>query len=182
MDRSELERWFRDNPPESRVDVTELLDRCEAAARRHAREDAWLAAKSWALGRAERWEQEWSPPASEHFVTSEVCHELAYELAHHEPVVGEEAGEHLAGGPVMEALSGEAWEKIRRWVVELAAAEEHATWREIVRFTDHRAKKLIREQGFTRDIGWDPDHRYSAIAAHVARILAHDYSVHAHPR
>lgn len=182
MDRTELERWFRDHPPESRVDLKELLDRCEAAARRHAREDAWLAAKRWALGRARRWEGEWSPPASEHFVAIEVCHEMAWELAHHEPVVQESDGEHLAGGPVLEALSPEAWEKIRSWVVELAAAEEHATWSQVVRFTDRRARSLIREEGLTRDVGWDADHRYSAIAAHVARLLAHDYSLRAHPR
>ena len=85
MERRELEAWLRKNPPPSRVEVRDLLDRCEEAAKRHAREDAWLAAKSFALGRAERWEREWSPPASERFVAGEVCHELAYELAHHEP-------------------------------------------------------------------------------------------------
>ena len=67
-------------------------------------------------------------------------------------------------------------------MLELAAAEEHATWMEIVRFTDHRARDLIREEGFTREIRWDDAHQYKHIAAHVARILAHDYSVHAHPR
>jgi hypothetical protein len=45
MDRNEVEVWFRKNPPVTRVDVQELLDRCERAVRRHAREDAWLAAK-----------------------------------------------------------------------------------------------------------------------------------------
>ena len=182
MERRELERWFRENPPESRVDVQELLSRCETAARRHAREDAWLAAKQWALDRANRWEGGWSPPASEHFVAIEVCHELAFELAQHEPAVAAGDGERLAGGPVVAALSPEAWRKIRDWVLEIAAEEEHATWKEVVRYTDRRARGLIREAGFTREIGWDPDHGYSAIAAHVARMLARDFSVHAHPR
>lgn len=181
-DRRELERWFKENPPESRVEIAELLDSCERAVRRHAREDAWLAAKDYALGRAAQWERDWTPPASEHFVTSEVCHELAWELAQHEPTVEAGSEEHLAGGPVHEALTPEAWEKIRAWVLELASAEEHATWGEIVRYTDHRARDIIREQGFTRNVSWSPDHRYSAIAAHVARILARDYSVRAHPR
>ncbi len=182
MERSDVEKWFRENPPESRVNVDELLDRCEGAVRRHAEEDAWLAAKSYALGRAREWQQEWSPPASEQFVTREVCHELSWELAHHEPAVEAGAEEHLAGGPVKEAISDEAWDVIRRWVLELAAAEEHRAWREIVKFTDHRAGEIIRREHFTRDAGWDRDHRYSAIAAHVAEILAREYSLRAHPR
>lgn len=182
MDRTDVEKWFRENPPESRVNVQELLDRCESAVRRHAQEDAWLAAKSYALGRAREWATEWSPPASEQFVTREVCHELSWELAHHEPSPEPGSEEHLVGGPVREALSAEAWDVIRRWVLELAAAEEHRAWLEIVSFTDHRARDIIRREGFTLDAGWDAGHRYSAIAAHVAEILAHEYSLRAHPR
>jgi hypothetical protein len=182
VDRHDVEKYFLSHPPESRLDVVELLDRCERAARRHAREDAWLAAKAYALDRATRWQGEWSAPASERFVASEVCHELAYGLGHHEPTVERGAEEHLVGGPVREALSDEAWQVIREWVRELAAAEEHREWREIVRFTDRRARHLIRREGFTRDSGWDDEHRYSAIAAQVARILAQEYSVRAHPR
>ena len=37
-------------------------------------------------------------------------------------------------------------------------------------------------EGFTNESNWEHDHQYAAIAAHVARILAHDYSLHAHPR
>lgn len=182
MDRKDVEAWLRKHPPATRVDLKDLLDRCENAVRRHAREDAWLAAKNYAEERARQWHGAWSPPASEVFVTSEVCHELAWELAHHEPEVESGAEEHLAGGPVCDALPEEAWEGIRDWVHEVAAEEEHRAWREIVRYTDHRAKHIIRSQGFTRDTGWDPDHRYSEIASHVARILAHEYSLQANPR
>jgi hypothetical protein len=182
VDRHDVEVYFQSHPPSNRVDVVELLDRCERAARRHAREDAWLAAKKYALERAKRWQNEWSSPASERFVTNEVCHELAWELQHHEPAVAAGAEEHLVGGLVKEVLSDEAWQVIRSWVLELAAAEEHEAWREIVHFTDHRARHIIRREGFTRDSGWDDDHQYAAIAAHVARILAQEYSVHAHPR
>ena len=71
---------------------------------------------------------------------------------------------------------------IREWVLDLASAEEHRAWLEIVQFTDHRARHIIRSEGFTSESSWDEDHQYSAIAAHVARILARDYSLHAHPR
>jgi hypothetical protein len=182
MDRRTVEDYFRENPPSNRVDVRELLDRCERAAERHAREDAWLAAKAYALDRAQQWQSEWSAPASERFVTHEVCHELAWELANHEPAVVAGAEEHLAGGFVKEALSNDAWEVIRRWVLGLAAEEEHRTWREIVRFTDRRARHIIRREGFSSDWSWEQDHQYAAIAAHVARILAREYSLHAHPR
>jgi len=182
MDRRELEVWLAKNPPPTRVDVRELLDRCESAVRRHAREDAWLAAKRVAENRAREWHGTWSPPASEVFVTTEVCHELAWELEHHEPVVSAGDDEHLAGGPVRDALPEESWEKIRGWVHDLAVEEEHRAWSEIVRYTDHRAKDIIERQGFTRDTGWDVAHRYSEIASHVAEILAKEYSLQAHPR
>jgi hypothetical protein len=182
MNRHAVEDYFRKNPPSNRIDVTELLDRCERAVQRHAREDAWLAAKAYALDRARQWQSQWGGPASERFVTGEVCHEMAWELAHHEPKVESGAEEHLVGRLVKELLSAEAWGVIREWVLGLAAEEEHRAWREIVDFTDHRARHIIRREGFTLESSWDEDHQYSAIAAHVARILAHEYSLHAHPR
>jgi hypothetical protein len=182
INRSDIEDWLAKNPLPTRVDVRELLDRCESAVRRHAREDAWIAAKRFAEDRARAWHGTWSPPASEVFVTTEVCHELAWELQHHEPEVREGDEEHLAGGPVREALPDESWAKIRAWVHDLAVEAEHRAWREIVRYTDRRAKDIIRRQGFTRDTGWDENHRYSEIASHVAEILAREYSLQAHPR
>jgi hypothetical protein len=182
MDRRDVEAYFQKNPLSNRLDVKGLLDRCERAALRHAREDAWLAAKAYALERARQWQSAWSQPASERFVTNEVCHELAWELGHHEPHPERGAEEHLVGRLVKDALPAEAWEVIRQWVLDLASAEEHRAWREIVDFTDHRARHIIRSEGFTSESSWEDDHQYSAIAAHVARILAHDYSLHAHPR
>jgi hypothetical protein len=182
MDRVDVERWFRDHPPESRVNVKELLDRCESAVRRHAQEDAWLAAKDYALARAREWDGEWGMPASEQRVTEEVCHEMSWELAHHEPKVEPGSAEHLVGGPVKLALSAEAWDVLRRWVLEEAAAEEHRTWGLIVKFTDRHARDIIRRERFNLDSGWDARHQYSTIAAHVAQILAREYSLRAHPR
>lgn len=182
MERTDVERWFREHPQDSRVDVQELLDRCESAFRRHIREDAWLAARNYALERAREWESEWGLPASEEFVTREVCHELSRELAHHEPAVEAGAEEHLVGGTIRQVLSPDAWEVIRRWVLEQAAAEEHRAWVEIVRFTDGRAREIIRREHFNLDSGWDAGHQYTAIAAHVAQILSREYSLRAHPR
>jgi hypothetical protein len=182
MDRVDVEKWFREHPPESRVNVNELLDRCESAVLRHAQEDAWLAAKNYALTRAHEWEGEWSMPASERRATEEVCHELSWELAHHEPKIEPGSEEHLVGGTVKLALSDQAWDVLRSWVLEQAAAEEHRTWLEIVKFTDHRAREIIRREHFTLDSGWDDGHRFTAIAAHVAQILAREYSLRAHPR
>ena len=182
MDRKAVEDYLKKNPPSTRVDVKELLDRCERAVQRHAREDAWLAAKSYALERARQWKSEWSQPASERFVTSEVCHELAWELEHHEPKVEPGAEEHLAGLPLKESLPEDAWQAIRQWVLDLASEEEHRAWREIVDFTDRRARHIIKHEHMNLDSNWEEDHQYTAIAAHVARILAREYSLHAHPR
>ncbi len=182
MERRDVRSYLEQNPPASRVDVDALLERCERAVRRHVREDAWLAAKAYALGRARRWHGEWSAPASERFVTAEVCHEIARELAHGEPELAPGAEERLVGGPMKDALSEEAWQKLGEWVRELAASEEHRAWREIVRYTDHCAGHIIRQQGFTREARWDAQHQYAALAAQVAQILAHDFSLHAHPR
>ncbi|HXK21133.1 MAG TPA: hypothetical protein VMS55_00505 [Myxococcota bacterium] len=182
MERVDVEKWFRVHPPASRVEVKELLDRCESAVRRHAQEDAWLAARNYALQRAHEWEGEFGLAASEQFVTGEVCHELSWELAHHEPMVQPGAEDHLVGGSVRQALAPDEWEMIRPWVLGQAAAEEHRTWMEIVKFTNGRAREIVRRNRFTLDSGWDAAHQYTAIAAHVAQILSREYSLRAHPR
>ena len=182
MDRSEVLRWFREHPATAHGDPEEIVSRCERAVRRHAAEDAWLAAKHYVERRGHEWEHEWSPPASEAFVTPEVCHQLAWELKSREPEVTMEDSERLAGGPVKEALEPEAWSFLRRWIQELAEEEEHRIWQEIVRFTDRRAKSLAKERKLSDRWDWDEGHRYTVIAAHVAEILARDYSLHAHPR
>ncbi len=182
MERKEVERWFQEHPSAAHGDPEEILSRCERAVRRHAAEDAWLAAKRYVEERGREWETEWSPPASEAFVTPEVCHTLAWELRTHEPAPEDADADHLAGGPVMDALEPEGWAFLRRWVRELASEEEHRIWQEIVQFTNRRGRSLARERKLSQDWDWDAEHRYTVIAAHVAEILAHDYSVHAHPR
>ncbi len=182
MDRGQIVHWLEEHPGAVFGDPVEIVDRCERAVRRHAQEDAWLAAKSYVEERLHQWELEWGYHASEAFAALETCHQLAYELRHHEPHFGPGSEEHLAGGVVLRALSPEARELIRQWVLELAESEKHGAWREIVRFTDRRARDLIRERNLSRETRWSETRSYSAIAADVAAVLAHDYSVRAHPR
>jgi hypothetical protein len=183
MDRSEILRWLEAHPAAVHGEASEILERCEHAVRRHAAEDAWLAAKSWAERRRRDFESHgWGNHASEAFVAGEVCHQLAWELRHHEPEVAAGAEEHLAGGPVREALEPDGWAVLSGWVLELAREQEHATWREVVRFTDRRARSLVRERQLSRDQSLENARHYPEIAADVAGLLARDYSVHAHPR
>ena len=182
MDRSEVLHWFEEHPAAAHSDPEEIVLRCERAVRRHAAEDAWLAAKRYVEKRGHEWEKQWSPPASEAFVTPEVCHNLAWELRTHPPAVEEADSEHLAGGPVMDSLEPDGWAFLRRWVRELALDEERRIWPEIVEFTNNRGRSLKRERKLSHDPDWDAEHRYTVLAAHVAEILAHDYSIHAHRR
>ncbi len=182
MDRHDVQTWLEEHPEAREGDPAALVEKCERAVRRHAIEDAWLAAKAFATERAREWEKDWSPPASEDFVAREICHQLAWELRRHEPEVGAADADHLAGGPVMEALAPAGQRVVAAWVRDLATLEEHLAWEEIVRFTDHHGPTLIRENGMTRELGWDEGHRYSVIAAHVLDLLAREYSVRAHPR
>ncbi len=82
----------------------------------------------------------------------------------------------------MDSLEPDGWAFLRRWVRELALDEERRIWPEIVEFTNKRGRSLKRERKLSQDSDWDAEHRYTVLAAHVAEILAHDYSIHAHPR
>ena len=183
MTRDEILHWLEDHPAAVHGSPSEIVEHCERAVRRHAAEDAWLAAKSWAERRRREWETHgWGNHASEAFATREVCHQLAWELRHHEPAVATGAEEHLAGGPVKAALEPEGWAVLSAWVLDLAREQEHATWREIVQYTDRRARSLVRERHLSSDTGLEGARHYPEIAAEVAGLLARDYSAHAHPR
>ena len=62
--------------------------------------------------------------------------------------------------------------------LELAEKEEHAVWLEIVRFTDHMARSLIRDAGMTRALEWDFDHSYPRVAARVAKLMMQEFEAH----
>jgi hypothetical protein len=183
MTRDQILAWFEEHRAALQGDPGELVERCERAVRRHAAEAAWLAAKAWAERRRHEFEAEtWGNHASDAFVAAEVCHQIAWELAHHEPQLEPDSEERLVGGPLRRSVEDDAWQALAPWIRELASAQEHATWREIVRFTHERARSLVRERHLSHDCDLDHGRHYPEIAAEVAQTLARDYSLHAFPR
>jgi hypothetical protein len=182
MGRDAILSWLENHRASIAGEPNELLERCERAVRRHATEAAWIAAKSWAERRRREFEAEgWGNHASEAFVASEVCHQLAWELAHHEPSFAPGSEERLAGGPLRRRLEPRGWHVLEPWIRELAASQERAVWSEIVRFTHRRARSLVRERHLSRDCDLDRARHYPQIAAEVAGELAREYSRHAYP-
>ncbi len=181
MDTKAVLEWLEQHPAVIRGNPREIVERCERAVRRHAREDAWIGAKRYVEERRHDWEQEQGAHASEAYVAREVCHELAWELRRHEPSVADGDADHLAGGPVREALDAEGWAFLVGWILELARREEHETWQQIVRYTDHRARELIRRHHLSDDCSFDHTKCYGEIATRIARLLEQDYSTHAFP-
>jgi len=183
MGREAILRWLEGHRASLEGEPQELLERCERAVRRHATEAAWLAAKSWAERRRREFEAAaWGNHASEAFVASEVCHQLAWELAHREPVVEPGSEERLAGGPLRRRLAPRGWHVLEPWIREVAARQEHAVWSEIVRFTHRRARGFVRERRLSHDCDPERARHYPEIAAEVVGLLAREYSLHAYPR
>ena len=183
MTREEILSWCDAHREAVHGEPRALVERCERSVRRHAAEAAWLAAKAWAERRRNDFEGEvWGNQGSDAFVAAEVCHQIAWELAHHEPEPEPGCEERLAGGPLRQALEEEAWREVLPWIRELAAEQEHATWREVVRFTHRRGGSLVSERHLSRDCDLDHARHYPEIAAEVVGLLARDYSLHAHPR
>jgi hypothetical protein len=183
MNRDEILHWLEDHRAGIEGDPAELVVRCERAVRRHATEEAWLAAKAWAERRRREYAAEtWGNHASDAFVAGEVCHQLAWELAHHEPEVEPGCEERLAGGPLRRAVGEEGWRALEPWIRELAAEQEHAVWSEIVRFTHLRARSLAKDRHLSHECDLEHSRHYPEVAAEIAALLAHDYSIHAHPR
>ena len=181
MKRESVLQWLERHPDTVHVNARELVSRCERAVRRHASEDAWLAAKQYV---SQRWQGEREAlggHASEAYVAREVCSQLADELKHHEPTVHPGDEEHLAGGPVKSAVEPVGWEVLVRWIMDLAREQEHQTWQEIVRYTQLRARDLIREHHLSDDCDFDHTRCYGEIAPEIAEILERDYTNHAFP-
>lgn len=182
MEREAVLHWLEEHPDSVQGDARGLVSRCERSVRRHAREDAWLAAKRYVEGCEREWEKSVGAHASEAYVAREVCQQLALELQRHEPVPHAGDEEHLAGGPVKSALDGEGWTFLLRWVMDLAREEEHRTWTEIVDYTQHRARDLIRSHHMSDDCSFDHSRCYSEVAMRIAHLLERDFSAHAFPR
>ena len=183
MERENVLRWLREHPEAVHGNAEEILTRCEPVVRRHAREDAWIAAKRYVLERRVEWAEHQGAHASEEYVAREVCGKLAYELQHHEPEVQPGDEDHLAGGVLKAAMEPEGWEHLRGpGSVEVAREQEHETWGEIVRYTRKRARDLIREHHLSTESDFDHTRCYGEIAPRIADLLARDFSRHAFPR
>lgn len=178
MERIDMERWLAQHPESIHDDPDGLLDRCEAEAKDHARHDAWLHAREIAEDRLHRFEHRFGLPASDVFVTREVCHEIARELKSHEPVPDGRAADALISQSTLDAFEPGAQSLLRNWLRDLEASEEHTTWPEIVRMTDHMAKGLIRARGMTNECDWDLDHSYPKVAARVVQMLIDEFEAH----
>ena len=178
MERREVEQWLATHPESIHADSKALLDRCERDVHVHTHVDAWSHAREIAEHRLHYVEQEFSLPASEAFVAKEICHELARELKRKEPHVTPENEADFVADDVIEALEPDARETLRSWIHDLAEREEHEAWLEIVRFTDHCAKALIKRGHLSSKAAWDFDHSYTHNAARVARMLIQEYELH----
>jgi len=181
MDRSRILEWLRDHPGAVQGNAEEVLSRCEQTVRRHAREDAWMAAKRYVTERRHEWEGSHGAHASEAFAAREVCKELARELAHHEPAPHRGDEEHLAGAGVKGVLDQEAWMLMIPWIMALARQEEHRTWSEIIDHTRQRARDLIQNHRLSNDTDFDHTKCYGDVAAWISGLMAEDYSHHAFP-
>jgi hypothetical protein len=181
MERADLEDWISHHPDSIHADPKTLLDQCENAARDHAHRDAWIYAKKIAEKSLLRFQHSMGYPASETFVTREICHEVARELRRHEPSPEDpdQARGQWVSRFLLDAVDSEGQRIFLDWLIEMAKKEEHSTWMEIVRSTDRRAQTLIREYQMTDQCDWDLDHRYSLLAARVVTMLIEDFEAHA---
>jgi hypothetical protein len=182
MNRTAILEWLHQHPDLVHGDAEVIVDRCERAVRRHAREDAWVLAMRYVAERQHLWEESLGAHASEAYVAREVCGQLAQALRDHEPAPHRGDEDHLAGGPVKAALEQQAWEYLIPWIMEVARNQEHDTWGEIVRHTKRHAQELIRSHHLSSDSSFDHTRCYGDVAAQIAGILAHDFSEHAFPR
>jgi len=181
MERDEILHWFEEHPDAVHGDAREILTRCERSVRRHAREDAWMAAKHYVERRRHAEGATGGMHASEAYVAHEVCHQLANELASHEPHPGAGDEDHLAGGPVKAAIDGKGWEVLASWILEVAREEEHKTWLEITRYTDRLARELIKKHHLSDDCSLDHSKCFGDVAARISQILEADFERHAFP-
>jgi hypothetical protein len=180
MERLELERWLTHHPNLVHTDARALLDECEKKARDHAYRDAWTHAEKIAEKSLRRFESGFiGHPASDTFVTREVCQEIARELKKNEPILDDSETELWIRELMLESLDPEAKEMFFTWLKDLTGTEEHATWLSIVRYTHRIARDLIHEEHMTNECDWDLNHTYAIVAARVVKILIGRFHGHA---
>jgi hypothetical protein len=175
MNRAEVLRWLEEHPAAVDDVPRDLVDRCEAAVREHAAEDAWRAARAYVEGRMHEQEHVFGGVSSEAYVAKEITAVLARELKRHEPSVEPGAEVHLAGEEILGSLEPEAREKVIEWVCQLAREVEHQVWAEIVRFTKQEGKNLARSHEVSDDVRWETTGNYPEKIAHIAQLVLRDY-------
>ncbi len=179
MERMDLESWFAGHPDAVRTEPTRLLDTCEREVRAHAQRDAWLHACEVAEESVRRFEHLFGLPASDAFVTREVCHEIARELKHHEPHPDELQCAEWVGRALIESVDRDARWMLRAWLKELGEREEHEAWLVVVDFADRLVRHLIRDTPSLNDLDWDPHRSYPRIASRVARLMIREFEARA---
>ncbi|GEM_PF-4906336 len=179
MERMDLENWLAGHPDSVRTEPSRLLDTCEREVRAHAKQDAWHHACEIAEESLHRFERVFGLPASDTFVTREVCHEIARELKHHEPHPDEIQCAEWVSRALIESVDEDARLMLRTWLKDLGEREEHEAWRSIVLFADHLARQLIHDAQMTNDLDWDFDQSYPKVAARVARMMIREFETRA---
>jgi hypothetical protein len=172
MDRHEVEHWFQGHPEAAQTDPRQLLDRCEREVRAHAEHEAWRHARRIAEERLHDWEASFGLPASDAFVAREVCQEMARELRRRKPTLRPNAA--LVSEGLLGALTPAGRDLLVSWARELSNKEERAIWRDVIRFTNHVGRDLVRD-GWSNEPRWDFEHSYSRTAQRVTRLLIHEY-------
>lgn len=182
MNRNDVDQWLAEHPDTIHVETSErpgdLLKECEERVRTYAHRDAWVHARQVAEEALRRFEGSFGLPASEPFVTREVCHEIARELRRHEPHPDNIEGDEWIRHVLVDKLDPEARDMLRQWLSEFAEKEEHAVWKEIVYFTDHLARTLIKQGQMNEALTWDFERSYSRVAARVSRMLIQEFEAH----
>lgn len=178
MNRNALESWLDHHQDLILAPSRNLIDRCEVEIRNHAEVVAWKHALRIATTNLRRFDGRFGLPASETFVTREVCHEIARDLKRHEPHLEQIDESEWLSRSTLESIDPDARMMIRDWVRELAEKEEHRVWREIVAFTHHVARALIEKAHLTGRLEWDLERSYPRIATQVTQMLLREYAIH----
>ncbi|MBK7949077.1 MAG: hypothetical protein IPK00_10110 [Deltaproteobacteria bacterium] len=178
MNRVDLESWLYRNADSTRLSTHELIDRCEAEVRSHAEVIAWKHALRVAAATLRRFDGQFGLPASEIFVTREVCHEVARELSRHEPELGSIDETAWLSHAILDSIDPEDRRVFRVWVRQIAEREEHRIWHEVVVFTHHVARALIEKAHLTGELDWTFERTYPKVATRVMQLLLREYAAH----
>ena len=172
MNRVDLESWLDRHPDSTLAPTHDLIDRCEVEVHHHAEIVAWKHALKIATASLSRFDGRFGLPASETFVTREVCHEVARDLKRHEPHLEQIDETEWLSRSILESIDPQARRVLREWLRELAEQEEHRIWREIVAFTHHVARALIEKAHMTGELEWDMERTYPRLARRATQIAA----------